>query len=233
MIEIARCQVSICGVTSSPEETSPLCTQLLYGEYCQVLEREGYYTKIQTASDDTIGWVFSQNIEPLTHIAEQYTLSHPMKTLSVDGHDIYLSMGSELSIEEEHKPVPLEHIGETAMHFLHTPYLAGGRSIFGIDASGFSQLVYKCHGIHLPRTAALQATHGRVLDFIEESEPGDLAFFENDMQEISHVGIMLEGQRIIHTFGMVRIDQLDSTGIYNTALKKHTHLLRFVKRICP
>ena len=74
---------------------------------------------------------------------------------------------------------------------------------------------------------------GEVLDFVEESQPGDLAFFENQEGKISHVGIMLEDQKIIHAYGKVRIDQLDSAGIYNANLKKHTHKLRFLKRIIP
>ena len=106
-----------------------------------------------------------------------------------------------------------------------------GRSFFGIDCSGFTQLVFKVHGIKLPRDAYQQAEVGNVLDFVEESEPGDLAFFENEVGKISHVGIMLEDQKIIHAYGKVRIDLLDSTGIFNKDLGKHTHKLRFVKRI--
>ena len=69
--------------------------------------------------------------------------------------------------------------------------------------------------------------------FIEEAEIGDLAFFENEEGRIIHVGIMLENQKIIHAHGKVRIDDLDCIGIFNKDQNKHTHKLRFVKRICP
>ena len=83
----------------------------------------------------------------------------------------------------------------------------------------------------MPRDACQQAECGFVLDFIEEAEPGDLAFFENEEGRIIHVGIMLENQKIIHAHGKVRIDQLDSVGIFNKDQNKHTHRLRFIKRI--
>ena len=105
----------------------------------------------------------------------------------------------------------------------------GGRSFFGIDCSGFTQLVYKVHGISLPRDAYQQAKEGRVLDFVEESKPGDLAFFENEEGRIHHVGILLNPNEIIHASGKVRIDALDYSGIFNQEMNKHTHKLRFVK----
>jgi len=61
-------------------------------------------------------------------------------------------------------------------------------------------------------------------------------FAETPVQEegrIIHVGIMLENQKIIHAHGKVRIDDLDCIGIFNKDQNKHTHKLRFVKRICP
>ena len=69
------------------------------------------------------------------------------------------------------------------------------------------------------------------MSFVEESKPGDLAFFENEAGEISHVGMMLNHQEIIHAYGKVRIDLLDSTGIFNRELNKHTHKLRFLRSI--
>ena len=92
-------------------------------------------------------------------------------------------------------------------------------------------MVYKINGYKLLRDASQQASQGEVLSFIEESEPGDLAFFDDDQGNITHVGIILANNYIIHASGKVRIDRLDQSGIYNSEIKKHTHKLRVIKKI--
>ena len=66
---------------------------------------------------------------------------------------------------------------------------------------------------------------------VEESEAGDLAFFDNDDGEIIHVGVILNDYNIIHVHGKVRIDTLDHSGIFNAELQNHTHKLRVIKKI--
>lgn len=107
----------------------------------------------------------------------------------------------------------------------------GGKTPFGIDCSGFTQMVYKINGYKLQRDATQQAAQGDTLSFIEECEPGDLAFFDNQEGKITHVGIVLQNHNIIHAHGCVRIDHLDHTGIFNSQLQKHTHKLRVLKKI--
>ena len=126
---------------------------------------------------------------------------------------------------------PKSELVKTAFMYLNAPYLWGGKSPFGIDCSGFTQMVYKLNGHHLLRDASQQATQGEPLSFIEESEPGDLAFFDNDEGNIVHVGIMMEDNYIIHASGQVRIDRLDHLGIYNADTNRHTHKLRVIKKI--
>jgi cell wall-associated NlpC family hydrolase len=87
------------------------------------------------------------------------------------------------------------------------------------------------NGYKVLRDASQQSTQGEALSFIEESEPGDLAFFDNDEGKIIHVGIMMENNYIIHASGKVRIDRVDHLGIYNAELNKHTHRLRVIKKI--
>ena len=118
-----------------------------------------------------------------------------------------------------------------AFTYLNTPFLWGGKTPFGIDCSGFTQMVYKLCGYKLFRDAKQQATQGEVLSFIEESEPGDLAFFDDEEGEITHVGIILNNYNIIHAHGKVRIDTLDHSGIFNADTQKHTHKLRMIKKI--
>jgi len=69
------------------------------------------------------------------------------------------------------------------------------------------------------------------LSFIEETKPGDLAFFDDDEGRIVHVGIIWEKNKIIHASGKVRIDNVDQFGIYNVETKRYTHQMRVMKRI--
>mgnify|MGYP003978580471 FL=1 len=123
-------------------------------------------------------------------------------------------------------------ITENAMMYLNSPYLWGGRTPFGIDCSGFTQMVYRLQGIDLPRDAYQQAEVGTTLSFVEESEAGDLAFFDNAEGKVIHVGIILDNNHIIHASGKVRIDRIDQQGIFNKEEGKHTHKLRLIKSIC-
>jgi hypothetical protein len=120
---------------------------------------------------------------------------------------------------------------DDAMLYLNAPYLWGGRTPFGIDCSGLTQMVYKLKKIKLLRDAAQQATQGEPLNFISESEPGDLAFFDDEEGNIIHVGLMTDRYHIIHASGKVRIDIIDHEGIFNEDEKRYTHKLRVIKRI--
>ncbi len=100
-----------------------------------------------------------------------------------------------------------------------------------IDASGFTQMVYRINGYKLLRSSEEQATQGTALSFIEECEAGDLAFFDNNEGIIDHVGIIMDNNYIIHVHGKVRIDRIDHTGIFNNDVKNYTHQLRVIKKI--
>ena len=124
-----------------------------------------------------------------------------------------------------------QNIIENAMLYLHAPYLWGGRSPFGIDCSGFVQMIYKLENIKLLRDARQQATQGEVISLLAEADPGDLVFFDDEEGNINHVGLVSERRRVIHCSGKVRIDALDHEGIYNNELQKYTHKLRLIKRV--
>ena len=141
------------------------------------------------------------------------------------------TLGHRFEGKQLENPKSKDNLVNTALHYLNSPYMWGGKSPFGIDCSGFVQCVYQLHGVQLPRDAYLQAEHGETLGFIDESEAGDLAFFDDEEGKITHVGIIMSDYHIIHAFGQVRIDRLDQTGIFNNALNKHTHKLRVIKKI--
>ena len=125
---------------------------------------------------------------------------------------------------------PKHQLIQSAFLYLNAPYLWGGKTPFGVDCSGFTQMVYKLNGYVLQRDASQQALEGEPLSFIEESQPGDLAFFDNEEGRIIHVGIIMENNYIIHASGKVRIDRLDHLGIYNAETNRHTHRLRVIKK---
>ncbi len=143
---------------------------------------------------------------------------------------IFLQAMSISSKQTAEKSI-ISSIIEFSKSYLNAPYLWGGKSPFGIDCSGFVQVVFKMNGIHLSRDASQQANAGENVSLLDEARPGDLLFFDNDEGDIIHVGILMEDKKIIHASGKVRIDVIDHQGIYNNDIKKYTHKLRLIKRI--
>ena len=118
-----------------------------------------------------------------------------------------------------------------ASGYLRAPYLWGGRTPAGIDCSALVQMAFKSVNISLPRDASQQVHHGIQIDFATEWQIGDIAFFDNEEGNITHVGIICGKDKILHACGYVRIDMLDTTGIYNKQIEQYTHKLRIVRRL--
>lgn len=243
------CNLGVVPLRLEPTDTSEMVSQVLYGESFKIIEQRKKWSKIRLAFDKYEGWI--DNKQHLSISEEQYKALHKeTPQLSSDLVD-FISIENEqlLSIclgSTINSTSILNHTFEgnfqdaknkkgklitTALLYLNAPYLWGGKTPFGIDCSGFTQMVYKLNGHKILRDASQQATQGEPLSFIEESEPGDLAFFDNTEGNIVHVGIIMEDHYIIHAHGKVRIDRLDHTGIFNNEIRKHSHKLRVIKRI--
>ena len=228
------CSIAVSPLRAENSETSEMVSQILYGETCEIIESEGDFSKIKMDFDGYEGWCNSSVLKKQMLDMAKNTVTQPYGVFDLPEGKSLLSLGSEVEFATENNAVQddiRESLVETAKKFLNVPFLWGGRSFFGVDDSGFVQLVYKLHGIHLPRDPEQQALQGVSRDFVEESEPGDLAFFEDKEGNIIHVGIVLSPFEIIHAHGKVRIDSLDFSGIYNAEQNKHTHKLRFVKTV--
>lgn len=247
------CIVSIAPVRADHDDRSEMVTQLLFGEKVEIISENGNWIKIMADFDSYVGWTDSK----LVHIIPQGDYQKMQTTLYAsdlfnlmidDKYPCTLTLAAHIHFTEENRiefgNKSYAYLGETidaesneisiseiAKLYLNTPYLWGGKSNFGIDCSGFVQQVYKLKNIILPRDASQQAFKGEVLSFVEESKVGDLAFFDNEEGSIIHVGIIIEDQKIIHAHGKVRIDPIDSTGIFNTDSQQYSHKLRFIKRI--
>ncbi len=230
----AQCQVLISPIRKENSERSEMISQMLYGETCEILESSDGFSKIRMDFDKTEGWMKTSNLNEISEISEKFLITEPFGVYDLEQGRSLLSIGSEVEfpIEKSEKSDNVrENILNLSKKFMNVPYLWGGRSFFGVDAEGLVQLIFKIHEIALPRPSEKMAELGEVIDFLGESEAGDLAFFEDEEGKINHVGIMLNSYDVIHAFGKVRIDSLDSSGIYNNELKKHTHKLRFVKKV--
>ncbi|MHA6280636.1 C40 family peptidase [Salinimicrobium sp. CAU 1759] len=247
-MQYAICNLGVVPLRAEPAHTSEMVSQLLYGESYKILEARAKWSRIRTSFDALEAWIENNQILKISE-SDYENLQIALPMLSADLVE-FVTAGEQLI------PIPLcseiqgvellghRHTGttsngsqpkdkliETAFLYLNAPYLWGGKTPMGIDASGFTQMVYKLNGHKLARHAAEQAREGESLSFIEESEPGDLAFFDNADGVINHVGIMMRDNYILHADGKVRLDRIDHSGIYNSELRRHTHKLRVIKKM--
>ncbi|MFA4850916.1 MAG: C40 family peptidase [Bacteroidales bacterium] len=258
-MRFGMCNLSIVPVRLEPSHKSEMVTQLLFGELFEIIEKTDNWTKVRLTYDNYEGWIdskqylplYNETFEKLTDFGSTITLDIVQILINeTKDYVIPVVLGSSLpyvvnnifyidnhkysfdgNVRPSKEEVTRNKIVENAFMYLNTPYLWGGRSPFGIDCSGFVQMTFKLSGIKLFRDAHQQATQGTTVNFLSEALPGDLAFFDNEEQQIVHAGIVIANNQIIHASGRVRVDTLDHEGIYHVKKKKYTHKLRLIKRI--
>ena len=242
----AFCLVSVSPLRKEPKDSAEMISQLLFGEIIKIHSFSAPWVEVTTLLDDYKGFVDSKHLLPLSdedtlNWQGIYTIQHNInKQISTPWGKQIISCGSFIG------PTPSFKIGDYSFeceadtqelnrdivlaNLINTPYLWGGKSSFGIDCSGLSQLFFRLSGINLPRDAYQQAEIGKTIAF-GNNQKNNLAFFENKDGKIIHVGIIQENNKIIHASGRVRIDGLDETGIFNTEINQYTHFLSFIKKI--
>lgn len=254
-----KCPLSLVPLRLEPSDRSEMVSQLLFGECYQIIDELKGWLLVRMLHDGYEGWIDKKqslpaefNVAVLSNPKPVHVVSDYIATAFRNGDEkpvilcrgsvlpeyrkgrFYLA-GNEYRIESQPIEIPQppkpENITHQAMAYLNAPYLWGGRSPFGIDCSGLTQMVFRLCGIELKRDASLQAQQGSMVSFISEAQAGDLAFFENSAGNITHTGIITGNGKIIHASGCVRIDTIDHNGIFNTETGKYTHTLRLLKRM--
>ena len=241
--KLARIAVPVANLRRKPDRHAGLDTQLLLGDDVTVFEMREGWAWVQAARDGYVGYV---NVGSLTEPgrAATHIVSAP-RSFVYPGADLRfphveaLSMGSAVTgIGQADTRGPayalrdngnamiaahLKPIGQVepdyvavAERFLHTPYLWGGTSGFGIDCSGLVQLSMRMAGRDVLRDTDMQeATIGAALDpgdGHKNVRRGDLVFWKG------HVALMTDGKTMIHANG-------------HTMLVSHEPLADAIKRI--
>ncbi len=252
------CRLALMPVRAEAADVSEQVTQLLFGEHYEILEisKNGKWFRIRINYDGYEGWIDHRQHTTISDAYyEQINLSNYKVCLEISTTILYqkqsvqILMGSVLPIStselfkmEEQlafngeakalgQRMDYEFLRKIALKYLNAPYMWGGRSPFGIDCSGFTQMVYRIAGYSLLRDASQQASQGKEVEGIGEARQGDLAFFTNDSGKIHHVGIIMGEGHIIHASGKVRIDFLDEKGIFVESSGEYTHKLNSIRRI--
>jgi gamma-D-glutamyl-L-lysine dipeptidyl-peptidase len=253
----AICTLSMIPMRGEPKHRSEMVSMLLFGEVFTVNESMDHWHYITSRADNYQGWIYSRYLHLVDEeFLEKYDAEKPaycgefLSTAHNDNKDYYLGFGSRLPMfDGENFYLGAESVAynrsvisttrkkdnakviDLAKKYLHTPYLWGGRSLLGIDCSGFTQMVYALYGKKLPRDAWQQAKSGKPVSKLQDAVAGDLAFFSESGSRITHVGILTGDGHIIHASDDVRIDKINEKGIFNRDLKTYTLKATVIRRI--
>lgn len=227
---------------------------MLFGETALILEAKDEWRKVKCLYDSYEGWLTEHLIQTVDNAIAttptRFITTGLLNPATLPDQLVNLPMGSSLTGYDEetrllwdgqHKyhgtfrnttmPYNEEVFWNALQPWMNAPYLWGGRTFMGVDCSGFVQTVFKVLGIPLQRDAYQQATQGIAIEDVVIAQTGDVAFFENEAGKITHVGIVLQGDKIIHASGKVRVDTLTEKGIFIKESGTQSHKLHSIRRM--
>ena len=257
-MDYAIVSVPAAPVRRKARHQNEMVSQLLFGETVKVIKTKGsLWVKVRSLHDGYEGWMtntmLKETDEKSAKAKSEYAGADLLNTILINDKKMHIPFGSSLpyfsdgqgKLNDIDYSFAGNYIRRSEMHpgadrvqqltspWLNAPYMWGGRTILGVDCSGFAQTIYKVMGLRIARDAHEQALQGRVVGFLQEAEPGDLAFFDDEEGKIVHVGILLNDHEIVHAAGgtgKVQIDKIDNEGIVRSDTGARTHRLRVIKR---
>lgn len=222
-----RVQVPVLPARLRPEHASEMTTQFLFGECLERLEEQGEWWLVQRKIECYPAWVRTSGLVAVSNLCEEGVFQQRLiQQFNGDLGLVWIPLGSKIQGAKQAVP----ELDEWANMWKGAPYLWGGKTMMGIDCSGLSQLFWESRGILLPRDASQQALVGLEVSWLFDSQPGDLVFFDGAEGKITHVGILLSPNKVLHAAGMVRMDLIDQQGIYIAEEGRYSHSLRLIRR---